>query len=81
MNINWQNVFYITASLAMIVIFIASIWLMWLFFNVSKLINNLKTTVHKWSNIVDDVKYLKEEIKLRVSKFLLKILEKNSEGK
>jgi len=54
---------------------------MWLFFNVSKLINNLKTTVHKWSNIVDDVKYLKEEIKLRVSKFLLKILEKNSEGK
>jgi len=81
MQINWQNIFYITTSLVMVVILIICIWLMQLFFNISKLIKNLTTTAHKWNNIVDDIKYLKEDVKLKVSKFLLKILDKKSNNK
>ncbi len=76
MEINWQNIFYITTSLVMIVVFITCLWLMRLFFVASKMIKNFTETAHKWSNIVDDIKYFKEDVKLKVSKFLLKVLDK-----
>jgi len=47
-----------------------------LFFVTSKLIEKLTDSAHKWGNIIDDIKYFKEEVKLKVSKFLLKILDK-----
>ena len=37
MIINWQDIFYFTASLVMIVTLIFYIWLMWLFFIASKM--------------------------------------------
>jgi len=54
---------------------------MWLFSIISKMIKKFTTTVHKWGNIVDEIKYFKEEVKLKVSKFLLKILDKKSKKK
>jgi len=78
MIINWQNVFYITSSIAMITAFFALIWLMWLFFIASKLIRNFTNEVHKWNNVVDDVKYFSKSIKLKILKFLSKILDKKS---
>jgi hypothetical protein len=76
MGINWQDVFYFTASLVMIVTLIICIWLVWLFFIISKMTKHLTTTVHKWSNIVDDIRYFKKDIKLKGLRFLLKILDK-----
>ncbi|MEK7522065.1 MAG: hypothetical protein AAB569_00645 [Patescibacteria group bacterium] len=76
MEINWQDVFYFTSSLAMIVFFISCIWLIRLFFIASKLIRNLTVEAQKLNNIVDDVKYFSTSIKLKVLKFLSKILDK-----
>lgn len=74
MDINWQDIFYVTASLAMIVVFISSILLMRLFFIASKFISNITVTAQKWGIVVNDIKYFKEEMKSKISKFLLKIL-------
>ena len=76
MEINWQDIFYITASLVMIVVLITSVWLMQLFFAASKLIRNLTDEARKLNNIVDDVKYFSTSIKLKVLRFLSKILDK-----
>jgi len=78
MEINWQDVFYITSSIAMITAFFALIWLMWLLFAASKLIRNLTNKAQKLNNIVDDVKYFSTNIKLKVLKFLSKILGKEN---
>lgn len=78
MGINWQNVFYITSSIAMIAAIFALIWLAWLFFVVTKLIKIFMTRVQEWNHGVDEIKYLITDIKLKVSKFLLKILNKKN---
>lgn len=78
MEINWQDIFYITTSLVMIIILIMSVWLMWLFFAASKLIRNLTYEARKLNNIVDDVKYFSTSIKLKVLRFLSKILSKET---
>lgn len=78
MNINWQNVFYFTTSLVMVIVLITCIWLMRLFFIASKLIKNLTDEAHKWNNIADDIKYFSKSVKLKILKFLSKILDKGS---
>jgi len=78
MEVNWQDIFYFTASLVMIVILITSVWLMRLFFVTSKLIEKLTMSADKWGNVVDEVKYFSKSIKLNVLKFLLKILGKET---
>jgi len=80
MEINWQNVFYFTASLAMIVVAITGIWLMWLFFTASRIIKNLTIATRRWENIVGDIEYLRKGIKLKVLSFILKILEKGGQN-
>ena len=62
----------------MITAFFALIWLMWLLFAASKLIRNLTNKAQKLNNIVDDVKYFSTNIKLKVLKFLSKILGKEN---
>jgi hypothetical protein len=47
-----------------------------LFFIASKLIKNLNDEANKLSNIVDDVKYFSTNIKLKVLRFISKILDK-----
>jgi hypothetical protein len=79
MEINWQSVFYFSASFMMIIVSITSLWLLRLIFTASKVINNLSSTVHKWSNVVDDIRYFKKGMKLTVLRFLLTILEKGGE--
>lgn len=81
MEINWQDIFYITSSIAMITAFIALIWLIWLFFVASKLIKNIIEKVQKWDHNVNEIKYLIADVKLKVSRFLLKILDKKSINK
>ena len=81
MNINWQDIFYFTSSLAMIVFLIACIWLMWLFFVATKLVKNLLMRVQQWNHDVDEAKYFISDVKLKVSKFLLKILDKGIQKK
>jgi len=76
MEINWQDIFYITSSLVMVVILIMSFWLMRLFFIASRLMRNLNNEAHKLSNIVDDVNYFSKSIKLKVLRFISKILDK-----
>lgn len=76
MEINWQDVFYITSSLVMIIVLITSVWLMRLFFIAAKLIKNLNDEAHKLNSIVNDVKYFSTSIKLKVLRFLSKILDK-----
>lgn len=76
MVINWQDIFYITTSLAMVVLLITGIWLIRLFFVASKLIKNLTNEANKLNHIVSDVKYFSTSIKLKVLRFLSKILDK-----
>ncbi len=76
MEINWQDIFYITSSMAMIAAFIALIWLIWLFFIALKLIKKFMVRIRQWDHSVDEIKYLITDVKLKVSKFLLKILDK-----
>lgn len=71
-----QNIFYFTASLAMVAVFIVCIWSMWIFSKSVKLINRWMEAVPKWNDMVHDTKYLGEEVKLKLSKFILKILDK-----
>ncbi len=78
MVINWQDVFYFTASLAMIAVFIICIWLAWLFFIVSKLIKNLTVAAQRLGNISDDLRYFRKDIMLKISRFLSVILDKRS---
>ena len=81
MIINWQDIFYITASLVMIVVLMMSAWLIWLFFAASRLIRNLTDEARKLNNVVDDVKYFSTSIKLKVLGFLSKILDKGIQNK
>lgn len=81
MEINWQDVFYITSSIAMIMAFFALIWLLWLFFITTKLIKNFTLKIQQWDHNVEEIKYLIADVKLKVSKFLLKILDKRIENK
>ena len=76
MEVNWQNIFYIMTSLVMIVFMITCVWLIKLLILSSRLVNNLTAIVHKWSNVTDDIRNLKEDVKLKVSSFLLKFLDK-----
>ncbi|KKP65638.1 MAG: hypothetical protein UR68_C0019G0017 [Candidatus Roizmanbacteria bacterium GW2011_GWA2_35_19] len=76
MEVNWQNIFYIMTSLVMIVFMITCVWLIKLLILSSRLVNNLTAIVHKWSNVTDDIRNLKEDVKLKVSSFLLKVLDK-----
>lgn len=80
MIINWQDVFYFTASLVMIAALIVCIWLMRLFYTASKLINNLKATAYKWSNTINDIRYFKKNVKLKFLSFLLQILDKGGQN-
>jgi len=80
MVINWQDIFYFTASLVMIVILITCIWLMRLLFIISKFIRNFTAKAHKWSDIVYDIRYFKKSIKLNILRFLLKILDKGGQN-
>ncbi len=81
MEINWQDIFYITSSIAMIAAFFVLIWLIWLFFVATKLIKIFMVRVKEWDHGVDEIKYLIADVKLKVSKFLLKILDKKSQDK
>lgn len=78
MGINWQDIFYITSSLAMIMFLIAGLWFMWVFYNILKLVKNLTATAHKWENIIDEIRSFKESVKLNFSKFMLKVLGKET---
>jgi len=79
MEINWQNVFYVTTSLAMIVLVITCIWLMRLLFIFSKLINNLAEKTRKLNDIASFIRYFNKGIKLKILEFLSKILDKGGE--
>lgn len=81
MIINWQDVFYIMSSITMIAAFFALIWLIWLFFVTSRLIRNFAVKVQQWDHGVDEIRYLLSDAKLKVSKLLLKILNKRIENK
>ena len=81
MEINWQDIFYITSSIAMIAAIFGLIWLARLFFVFTKLIKIFMTRVQEWNHGVDEIKYLMTDIKLKVSKFLLKILNKKINNK
>lgn len=74
MEINWQDIFYITSSIAMITTFFALIWIMWL-------IRNFVVRIQQWDHGVDEIKYFIAEVKLKASKFLLKILDKKNQDK
>ena len=76
MEINWQDIFYITASITMIVFFISCIWLIRLLFVATKLIKIFTLRVQEWDHGIDEIKYLIAGTKLKVSRFLLKILDK-----
>lgn len=80
MAINWQDVFYITVSLAMVVVFVTCIWLIWFSFLALRLVKNITTAVHMWSNIVGDIDYFRKGIKLKILSFLLRILEKGGKN-
>lgn len=81
MEINWQDIFYITSSIAMITAFFALIWLIWLFFVATKIIKIFMVRVQEWDHDIDEIKYLIADVKLKVSKFLLKVLDKKSQNK
>lgn len=74
MEINWQDIFYITSSLAMITVFFVLIWLIWLFIAATKIIKIFMARVRELDHNIDEIKYLVADVKLKVSKFLLKIL-------
>lgn len=52
----------------MIVVLITSVWLMTIFFSVSK-------RIHEWNNVVDDIKYLVKNIKVSALNLILKVLD------
>lgn len=80
MIINWQDIFYFTASFTMIAVFVTCVWLMWLLFIASKFISKLMTAGHKWNNVVDDIRYFRKNVKLKVLSFLLQILDKGGQN-
>lgn len=78
MEINWQNVFYFTASLAMIVTFIVSVWFMWLLYVATGFIKNFKSLSYRWEHTMDNVRYFKKNIILKFLGYILQILDKKS---
>lgn len=80
MEINWQDIFYIIASLTMIVVFITCIWLIWFSLFALKLVRNIIAAIRVGSNIIEDVGYFRKGIKLKALSFLLKILEKGGKN-
>ena len=76
MEINWQDIFYITSSIMMVTAFFALIWLMWLFFVVTKLIKNITVMIQQWDYNVGEIRYLITDIKSKISGFLLKVVSK-----
>lgn len=76
MYINWQDVFYFTGSLAMIMFVFAGIAIIWSVVWVARSIRQLVAVANRWKNVADDVRYLQQGIKYRILSFLLKIIDK-----
>ncbi len=73
-DINWQNIFYITSSIAMIAIIFVTIWLMYLLFLVIKFIKKLLLRAKDFNRRLNVIEYLVEDTKSKFLNFLLKIM-------
>lgn len=73
-DINWQNIFYITSSIAMIAITLVTIWLMYLLFLVIKFIKKLLLRAKDFNRRLNEIEYLVEDTKSKFLNFLLKIM-------
>lgn len=80
MELNWQDIFYITSSLAMLIVLVTFIWIMRLLLIISKQIKFFTVRIHELSNIVGNVKRLKKGITLNLLRFLLKIVDKGGQN-
>lgn len=80
MEINWQDIFYVTASLTMLVIVIVNIWIIRWLIVASKMIRNITATSQKWSIVINDVFNFRKGITLKLLRFLLTKLDKGGEN-
>lgn len=79
MAINWQDIFYITATLMMIGIVVVNILLIRWLIGVSIMIRKVAATTQKWRAVAVDILNFRKGITLRVVRFLLTILDKGGE--
>jgi hypothetical protein len=79
MEINWQDIFHITASITMIVIMIMGVYLLRLLFIASKILKNVNVAARGWGHIVEDITYFRKSIKLKILGFILGILDKKDQ--
>lgn len=78
-NINWQDIYYVVATLSMVVVMITFIWIMRVLFSISKLLSSLVLTTQKLGNGVDDIKKLGKDITLKILRKISNMLDKGGE--
>lgn len=81
MTINWQDVFYITASLAMVAVFITCLWSLWFFFIASRVVRGILRKAQQWDNNVDKIRFFIVSVESKFTKFLLNILDASHQNK
>lgn len=78
-DINWQDIYYVVATLSMVVVMITFIWIMRVLFSISKLLSSLVLTTQKLGNGVDDIKKLGKDITLKILRKISNMLDKGGE--
>ena len=76
MIINWQEIFYISSSLGMAMIFIVGVLFLWILIKLLQVLQNVGKTMKKGEKIIEDVRYFRQDFKIGILKFLVRILEK-----
>lgn len=79
MNISWQDIFYVVATLTMVVVIVVFIWIIRILFILSKLISNLVQATQRLGNGIDDIKDLSKNITVGILRKIRNILDKGGE--
>ncbi len=75
-HMDWQQAFYISTTIGMIVIIAVGLLHIWLFYNTIRLMKHLTDMIDEGNRLIEDVRYLQKGVRLGVLRFLLKIFDK-----
>lgn len=79
MSIDWQDIYYVTASIAMVIIMIVGVYLLRLLFIASKILKDVNITTRGWVHLIEDITYFRKSIKSKILGFVLGILDKKDQ--
>lgn len=79
MGIAWQDIFYVVATLSMVVVVVAFIWILRILYSLSMLFSNLVHASQKMRNGIGEIKNLRKNVTLGILGKIIHVLDKGGE--